>query len=240
MAGAHAFLEQVERELNASLPPPDEMERYIRETVKRAKANYSERHLRLPEAAFLNGYAIPKLAELIAGKLSPNEVREALLNEYHPSMPWLSCASPARTLKHPFTKVLGASAETIYARWADSTNPSALVQSCPDFALRKPFQHAILFEGKYFASGSLQYAKRALVNDIYQAFFYRGLPFVEATKRGRAAWDYEYACLLAYDASREGTLKSAWEGLPERVRESFWNGANIYVMILGGQGRSKK
>jgi hypothetical protein len=41
---------------------------------------------------------------------------------------------------------------------------------------------------------------------------------------------------MAYDASPRGTLKAAWEGLPGKVKRSFWEGANIYVIILGGQG----
>jgi hypothetical protein len=73
-----------------------------------------------------------------------------------------------------------------------------------------------------------------LVSDIYQAFFYRGLPRVDATKRGHPEWDYDYACLLAYDASPDGTLVAAWEALDSSVRQSFWDGANIYVMILRG------
>jgi hypothetical protein len=135
--------------------------------------------------------------------------------------------------------VLGATAHDIYARWADEANKSSLVQSCPDFALREPFPHRIVFEGKYFPNGSSQYAQRELVSNIYQAFFYRGLPFVAETAKGRAAWDYDYACLLAYDASPTGSLKQAWRDLPARVKNGFWTGAHIYVMILGGQGRPK-
>jgi hypothetical protein len=107
-----------------------------------------------------------------------------------------------------------------------------LTQSCPDFALRKPFAHSIVFEGKYFARGSKEYAARQLVADLYQAFFYRGLPSVEATKRGHPEWDYDYACLLAFDASPAGSLKDAWDSLGSSVKKSFWEGANIFVMII--------
>ena len=81
-------------------------------------------------------------------------------------------------------------------------------------SLREPCRHKIVFEGKYFSNGSLTYAQKELVGDIYQAFFYRGLPFVPQTRRGRAKWDYDYSCLLAYDASPMGTLKAAWEAFP--------------------------
>jgi hypothetical protein len=45
--------------------------------------------------------------------------------------------------------------------------------------------------------------------------------------------------MCTYDASPAGTLKQTWEALPARVRHGFWSGANIYVIILGGQGRAK-
>jgi hypothetical protein len=35
-------------------------ERDIRKTVAAAKSNYSERHLRLPESAFLNKFVVPR------------------------------------------------------------------------------------------------------------------------------------------------------------------------------------
>jgi len=239
---AHAFLSKFERLLAEQLPAAGEMESWIRRTVRETKGEHARRHLHGPEGAFLNGFVLPALA--VAVRADPScstdvKVRWALLNEYHPSMPEISSHTPARTVKHPFTKILGANAREIYTRWVDEKNSSSLVQSCPDFALREPFPHKIVFEGKYFANGSSQYAQRSLVENLYQAFFYRGLPFVPETVRGRAAWDYDYACLLAYDASQTGSLRHAWEDLPVRVRHGFWTGANIYVMILGGQGRSK-
>jgi hypothetical protein len=239
---AHRFLSHFESLLAHQLPAASEMESWIRHIVRETKGEHARRHLHSPEAAFLNQHIVPRLAEAI--RLDPScaneaDAKKALLNEYHPSMPLISSHTPARTAKHPFTKLLGANAQEIYARWADVDNASSLVQSCPDFALREPFRHKIVFEGKYFASGSSQYAQRELVADVYQAFFYRGLPYVPETAKGRAAWDYDYACLLAFDASPGGTLKQAWENLPARVRNGFWSGANIYVMILGGQGRAK-
>jgi hypothetical protein len=50
------------------------------------------------------------------------------------------------------------------------------------------------------------------------------------------AWDYDYACLLAFDASAEGNFLYAWESLDTSVKKGFWESANIYVMILRGQG----
>jgi hypothetical protein len=79
----------------------------------------------------------------------------------------------------------------------------------------------------------LEFAQRQLVTDIYQAFFYRGLPRLAATKK-HPEWNYDYACLMAYDASPTATLISAWTALDPQTRRSFWEGANVYVMVLRG------
>jgi hypothetical protein len=239
---AHAFLGKFEQLLAHQLPAASEMESWVRRTVHETRGEHARRHLHGPEGAFLNGFVLPALSLAIRSYPScstDTNAKQAMLNEYHPSMPEISSHTPARTLKHPFTKILGANARQIYTRWADEGSNSSLVQSCPDFALREPFPHKIVFEGKYFAKGGSQHAQRALVENLYQAFFYRGLPYVPETVKGRAAWDYDYACLLAYDASPTGSLKQVWKDLPARVRHGFWTGANIYVMIRGGQGRPK-
>jgi hypothetical protein len=114
-----------------------------------------------------------------------------------------------------------------------SGRTNALKQSCPDIAIREPFPFKIVFEGKYFGKGNRVQAETALVTSVYQAFFYRALPYVPPHKT-RPPWDYEYSCLLAYDASDDGSLQAAWKELPDTVRQGFWNGANIYVMILRG------
>jgi hypothetical protein len=148
-------------------------------------------------------------------------------------MPEVSCQSPIRWERHPFRKILDCSMSDIYRGWANPENGHALTQSCPDFSLRDPFPHSILFEGKYFPRGSLEFAQRQLVALIYQAFFYRGLPRLAATEK-RPEWSYDYACLLAYDASPAATLSSTWKGLDAQTQRSFWDGANVYVMILRG------
>jgi hypothetical protein len=42
------------------------------------------------------------------------------------------------------------------------------------------------------------------------------------------------ACLFAFDATPEGHFLNAWSSLDSKVRKGFWEGANIYVMILRG------
>ncbi|MGC1649905.1 MAG: hypothetical protein WA741_29115 [Candidatus Sulfotelmatobacter sp.] len=181
------------------------------------------------------GKALPVVFGLLQTRsgLSLEQARRALLNEYHRTMPDISCQSPIRWERHPFRKVLGASASDIYRGWANPDTGHALTQSCPDFSLRDPFPHSILFEGKYFPRGSLEFAQRQLVALIYQAFFYRGLPRLAPNKK-HPEWSYDYACLMAYDGSPGATLSSAWKELPARTQRSFWEGANVYVMILRG------
>lgn len=230
---AYEFLRHLEGALAAALPHGPAMEAAIRQVIAEATADPKRAHERKQEAAFLNHFVLPVVhAELQTfGGLAADAAREALLNEYHRGMREISKRSPASSGRHPFRKMLGASPESVYRAWTSEVDRFGLTQSCPDFALGTPFPHRIVFEGKYFARGSVSFAAKQLATDLYQAFFYRGLPHRPATKR-HAAWDYDYACLLAFDASPEGTLKAAWDALPLKVRKSFWEGGNVYVMIL--------
>jgi hypothetical protein len=99
-------------------------------------------------------------------------------------------------------------------------------------ALRAPAKYRTVFEAKYY-SGPSTGAEEELVRNIYQAFFYRALPRLPKTER-HAAWDYEFACVLAYDATPDGDLLEAWKTLPASVKSACWTGANVYVMILRG------
>jgi hypothetical protein len=101
-------------------------------------------------------------------------------------------------------------------------------------ALRPPCPHKIVFEGKLFRARGIPAAEKALVTGIYEVFFYRGLPPIEESEK-HPAWDYDYGCLLAYDATPEGTLKDAWESLSSAVKDACWDGASVYVMILRGK-----
>lgn len=94
-----------------------------------------------------------------------------------------------------------------------------------------PVPYAVVGETKYFRKGSVEAAKTELVRGVFQCFYYRGLPSVPETKN-RPAWDYDYACLLAYDASESGSLVKAWEAVDPNVKVACWDGANIFVMVL--------
>ena len=234
-AKAYGFLTGLEAELNRTLPPPDAMRLGVREVVERAKSDESSKHKRQPEDAFLYHYAFPIVFRSMTAVdgIDESSARQSLLSEYFRNMPAYCSGTPARRQRHPFNKLIGAKPQQIMAQWKGSADGPPLKQSCPDFAFRPPFPFKIVFEGKYFESGGEQKAERELVTAIYQAFFYRGLPYVAPEKHG-PAWDYDFSCLLAYDASRDGTLKAAWTGLPKEVKTGFWEGASVYVMIVRG------
>jgi hypothetical protein len=233
-AGTFAFLQGLSEAILKAAPRATDMNLEIGRIVKAAMSNDQQGNLRGPEAAFLNTYVLPVLNQYLQGVagLTADQSRGALLNEYARTMAQISSRFPIRAEKHPFKKTLGLSAESIYREWTDPEQNYGLSHSCPDFALGMPFPHTVLFEGKYFDEGPLEKAAKHLVTGIYEAVFYRGLPRMDARNPGHPKWDYDYACLLAYDASPAGTLIAAWNALGDEVKRSFWEGANVYVMIL--------
>ena len=229
---AHAFLSHFERILARRLATVAHFSAAVRERALAAKDDPDIPHLRRPEEVFLNEHAIPCLAAELKSyfKLSDQQAAEALLAENFRHLNGASLASPVRSAKHPFDKTFAPDPLKLLAHW-QAGKANSLRQSCPDFALRSPAPCTVVFEGKYFDKGTERAAAATLVKNIYQAFFYRALPKV-APSRSHAAWDYEYSCLLACDASPEGRLHAAWNGIPPAIREGFWDGANVYVMIL--------
>jgi hypothetical protein len=183
----------------------------------------------------LNQFVVPVLSKAIRDHQDMDDATAALslLSEYRRMRPHYCSGTPARTQRHPFQKLMGITPKAIFEQWK-SGRDTALTRSCPDIATREPFPFKIVFEGKYFESGGMEKAQAELVTSIYQAFFYRALPYVPSRKKG-PAWDYDYACMLAGDVSVEGNLKGAWEKLPSAVKSGFWEGANIYVMIVRGR-----
>ena len=164
-----------------------------------------------------------------------SKAQQAILSEYKKMREKYCCPAspPIRTIKHPFKKIMGVKPATIMQQWL-SGRDNALTQSSPDICIREPFPFTVLFEVKYFEKGGRDKAVTDLVTSIYQAFFYRGLLYVPSRKVKQAAWDYEFACMLAGDVSAEGSLQKAWETIPNEVKRGFWEGANIYVMIVRG------
>jgi hypothetical protein len=189
------------------------------------------------EGLFLDEFVLPKIsAYLRANGLTETEACKAFLAESTKArLDKIACDTPASQNKHLFGKEFGTVASTIQSWWPvekPKKKPKpAVSQSCPDFALRTPCP-GIVFEAKLFRAGGSEAAKRALVTGIYQCFFYRALPKIVTSMENRA-WDYVYACLLIYDASKQASVvATAWKNALDVVRESCWQTANIYVMIL--------
>lgn len=233
---AFSFLRSLEDHLNSSIPEPYEVSKEINKITGKAKASSSAPQLKRPEEAFLNSYVAPAVHKFLSINmgLGNDGAKTAFLSEnYRHILEWAS-GSPARSMRHPFTKVVGNKPQIIFEQWKGNGPGYPVVQSCPDMALCPPCPHKVVIEGKYFSKGGLQAAETALVTNIYQAFFYRALPHIPESPT-HPAWDYDYACFLAYDATEEGYLKKAWDLLDKRVKEGCWAGANIYVMILRGR-----
>lgn|SRR2546425_7091109 len=230
---AFDFLSSLEEYLNRCLPGPAQLVEQIRTIVEESKRTGQTPQTNFPEGAFLNRFIVPHLHEFLAKRLGKEDARAALLSESFKRLPDYASGTPARSKRHPFSKIIGTQPQAIIRQWRQREAQS-LVRSCPDLALRQPCQHKVVFEGKYFATGGALAAETALAMGIYQAFFYRGLPPIPKTATHRP-WDYDYACLLAYDATQAGSLQKAWNTIDEAVRwKGLWDGANIYVMILRG------
>jgi hypothetical protein len=232
---AYEFLASVQDRLNWELPGSQQLQDQIETIRANAKGDPSQKHFRGRELAFTNAIVTPILFDVLScyPDMTSEKAKKAFLSESYQSLKGYCSGSPARRLRHPFNKGLNAKAESIYAQWRGTTGRTPLTQSCPDFAFRDPFPHHIVFESKYFTGASPRTAQRELVTDVYQAFFYRALP-TDSTKTNRPDWQYDYSCLLAYDASLDSLLVEAWEQLSPEVRRGFWDGANVYVMILRG------
>jgi hypothetical protein len=232
---AYIFLEKLGEFLNSRLPPPALMRSRIDAIVREAQECPDSRHLRTAETAFLNQFTTPLIHEVLSvfPGMTAETARDSLLSESYRALAEFCSGTPARRLRHPFNKALNVTAPKVYAQWSLDDQTVALTQSCPDFAIRAPFPHKIVFEGKYFRRGGLGAARTALVTNAYQAFFYRALPPDNAAVN-RPPWDYDYSCLLAYDATDEGTFVKAWQSLSPAVRAGFWEGASVYIMVLRG------
>jgi hypothetical protein len=233
MTDAYRFFRSLEQHLNEALPGPREVATNIADMVRTSKASRTNLHKSFPEGALLNHYVLPAMHHFVSklDGMDSDKARESLLSESYRQMGKYASGTPARLSRHPFEKVIGASAQSVVRRWK-SAKPT--VKSYPDLALRAPCPYRTVFEGKYFSRGGLTAAETALATNIYQAFFYRGLARLPEGPR-RPAWDYEYACVLAYDATADGAMLQAWDGLRPRIGKGCWEGAGIYVMILSGR-----
>jgi len=241
-AGAKEFLADLGNFLEAELPARKSVQDKVDEEVKRAdkarrkNLDADQDYQSSPEGAFFKLFGIQYVHQFLVERkgLTEGDARTALLSESYRNHDKISSNSPRSKEKHPFTKKAGERVESIAARWWSGNGGSPVSQSCPDLAFRTPCPHSIVIEGKYFRKGTYKAARSELVRDIYQCFYYRGLPRIPATK-AYPAWDYDYACLFAYDASEEGNLKMEWDRANDEIEKGLWTDANIYVMVVRGK-----
>lgn len=223
-----SFLKLVEKKLADALQVAESVEpvpEQVRRMVAAAKKAGGASHLRQPEAAFLNTWLAPVLCEVLHGR-GIEKPSSLLMAESHAQLRSFCSGTPARLRPFPFDKQWKVEPQAVFERWLGATD-KAFSKPCPDFAIRNPFR--VVIEGKYFRGGSLQAAKKGLVEGIYEALFYLGVP---RSGSGAREWWYDYACLVAYDASEEQTLATAWN-LIEPMHGQFWTDANLYVMVIG-------
>lgn len=228
---AYQFLKGLEKHLNAMLPSWQQMRKEVQDLVTSARRDNNPKHLKNPESAFTNYFLIPRIFDFVSERIGKDNARQSMLSEYvamRKDYCWNT--SPQRQEPHPFSKVIADRPQNIMRRWKGEPNKQT-IKSAPDLALRDPFPFNIVFELKYFDKGGTQKAMTELVTDLYQAFFYRALPYVPP-KKSYPSWHYDYACLLACDASPDRTLQQLWESLPPKVKRGFWAGANVFAMIL--------
>ena len=234
---ARQFLTGFEERLRGSLRQSEQaaqgksIAEQIDQLRAHARADERKKHLKAPEAAFLNNWVAPALFEqLRAAGLNESEAKVALLAESHTSLKTISGGPAARPVAFPFDKKMGVAAGDIYDRWAGRLGGQPFTQPYPDLAVRHE-SYQVVFEGKYFRSGSPKYAERQLVAAIHEALFYLGVPEISAQGRD---WGYKYACLVAFDASPDATLLTAWKNL-KGTRSKFWDCANLHVIVVGSK-----
>jgi hypothetical protein len=225
---AYDFLVGLENELRKQLPAPVAMRALMSRLEEEGKIPSKIR-----ENVFLY-YMLPNICEhmqTVPG-IGPDEARTSMLCEYHTKVSNIASGNPFRRAGHPFGKNLGRSLDEIMQTWTKPPGALPLNQAYPDFCLRPPFPFKIVFDAKYFFQNTESAAIKALVEGAYEATFYRGLPSAVARDTHEPSWGYDYGCLLAYDASDDGVLESAWGSV--RCKDAFWDGANIFVMIIRG------
>jgi hypothetical protein len=230
---AYRFLRGLEAELTKRLPLPHEMKMLMTRLAEEEKSPSKIR-----ENIFLY-YVLPIVTnhmQTIEG-IGPDEARLSMLCEYHDKVQNISSGNPFRRAGHPFSKKGKLDVSKIMQSWTKEEGVLPANQAFPDFAFRRPFPHNIVFVSKYFCDDGQTAGNTALVEGVYETLFYRCLSHVPPSHDPRdPGWDYDFGCLIAYDASEDGVLKRAWDSVMSK--DMFWNGASIFIMIIRGQASS--
>jgi hypothetical protein len=221
--------------LTRQLPGPAKLATLV-STIWKKPANEKgpREKLACKENIFLYHFALPEIFAALSEIMSVEEARQCIRCEYFRKFPEFSSGNAFRTSSHPFPKsAKNTSTHELLNKWR-SKPTFPIYQAFPDLALSEPLPYRMVFDAKYFEIESEAAAEEALVSVIFEAFYYRGLPADNASSNG-SPWPFEYACLLAYDSTAGGYLKKVWESVA--CKSSFWDDANIYVMVVRGEVR---
>jgi hypothetical protein len=223
---AYEFLSALQQTLEAKLPTPDIIRKMV-EDIKNKPVNTRTEIEKLACGENNVFYlALPFIFDQVkaASGFDDTAARKSILCEYHSKFPQYSSGNSFRSRQgHPFGKNIKADVSDILKYWRNPYNPSFPAnQAYPELCLRSPFMFRTIFEGKYFKAGSVAAAEQALVTGVWEVAYYRGLP-----------WNYEYGCLLAYDASPDASLKETWASVG--AKRLFWEDANVFVMVVRGE-----
>jgi len=216
------FLKSLRKHLGAKLPK-QRVEQWISEKGKAVK-----------EDLFVGELVLKEISEYLKLNLqcAADDVCKAFLAESRNArVKGLASRSPASAKRYLFTKLGVNQKKIVNLWWQKDARKGQTTQSCPDWAFREPCPHKVVFEAKLFRNRGGERARIELVNGIYQCFYYRAHPQTPESKR-HPAWNYDYACLFAYDVSQNQDLVNAWAELNQKVKDACWDSANIFVMVL--------
>ena len=226
---AYKFLDGLKRHLEQGVRPSSDIRDWLAEEKRNAPPGKDLDY----ENRFVKKFILPKVSsylQLVLG--APEKACKAFLTEAEsPKKEKIASGSPASQNRHLFTKLLGVTSASVVKLWWDKRQKFPMAQSCPDWAFREPCPYKVVFEAKLFRDGGIEKAKTQLVQGVYQCMFYRGQPAAPRTAT-HTEWDYEFACLMAYDVSEQQSLVKAWDSVREEVSEGCWDSANIFVLVL--------
>jgi hypothetical protein len=237
--GAYDFLAGLQKRLNSQLPAPEIMRAEVLKRWEKPKDEKCEQEkVANKENIFFYHFALPEIWNhvLSIDGIDADRAKKSLRGEYVEKFPNFISANTRRTEGHPFGKQyqfeinLEEKLTKIMDRWKKPKGSFALNESYPDLSLTEPFPFKILFEAKFFEGKSLASAERALVAGVYETAFYRGIP--PSLSEDKSGWGYDFGCFLAYDASDGAYMQQAWDSVASK--SMFWDGANIFVMIVRG------
>jgi hypothetical protein len=81
---AYQFLKKLEKHLNATLPPPQQMRQEVRDRVMAARRdnNKEDQHLKDPESVFTNHFLIPRIFGVVSECVGNSNAQQCMLGEY--------------------------------------------------------------------------------------------------------------------------------------------------------------